>query len=482
MKKKISPRAAAEPIDPLVWKIAGVAMLGPLMTTLDSTIVNVSLSALGRELHSPLTVIQWVTSGYLLAMALMLPLSGWLVDRVGAKRVYLGCFSVFTLTSLLCGAATSTEGLILSRILQGAAGGLLAPMAQMMMARVAGRHIARVMSIAIMPVMIGPILGPAVAGFILQHASWRWIFFINLPIGVLATGLAFYVLPNDGHETLRRPFDLPGFLMLSPAIALLMHGLDVLGMGSPGSWIIDAELGLAALLLTAFFWHANRHGRQALIDLELFRIRTFSAAAITQFFGNCVLFGSQMLFPLYLLTVGNYSPATTGLLLAPTGIGLLFVYPMLGRLIDRFGPRRVSSSGALIALLATVPFAVFDASVFSVPMLCVLFAVRGIGFGCINLPSISAAYASISRASIPMATTAINIVQRLGGPIATTFLAIYLHDHLSAPGHDAPGAFLATMRVFCVIQMLTIGAALMLPLRRAEAPKEDAALLAAAAE
>lgn len=482
MRKKRKTLPAAEAIAPLVWKIAGVAMLGPLMTTLDSTIVNVSLSALGRELHRPLTVIQWVTSGYLLAMALMLPLSGWLVDRVGAKRVYLGCFSVFTVTSLLCGISTSAQALILSRILQGAAGGLLAPMAQMMMARVAGRHIARVMSIAIMPVMIGPILGPALAGLILQHASWRWIFLINLPVGVLATGLAYYVLPDDSHETVRRPFDLLGFLLLSPGIAMLMHGLDVLGMGTPNTWPIDAELGLAGLLLAGFFWHANHRGSSALIDLKLFRNRTFSAAAATQFFGNCIFIGSQMLFPLYLLDVGGRSPAMTGTLLAPAGIGLLCVYPMLGGLIDRFGPRRVSAIGAVIALLATLPFAIFNAAHFSVPLLCALFFVRGVGYGCISLPSISAAYGSISRASIPVATTAINLVQRLGGPIATTFLAIFLHDCLSTPGYGAPQAFLATMRMFCVFQLLTIGAALLLPSRRAEAPGEEATLLAAAAE
>lgn len=155
---------------------------------------------------------------------------------------------------------------------------------------------------------------------------------------------------------------------------------------------------------------------------------------------------------------------------------------MLGGLIDRFGPRRVSSTGALVALLATLPFTVLNATDFSAPLLCTLFFVRGVGYGCISLPSISAAYAPISRASIAMATTAINIVQRLGGPIATTFLMIYLHDHLRAAGHDAPSAFLPTMRAFCAIPLLTIGASLLLPLRPAQAPKEDAALLAVAAE
>src|SRR6202046_4611312 len=131
-------------IDPMVWRIAGVILLGPLMTSLDATVVNVSLSTLSGELHTPLTTIQWVTSGYLLALALMLPLSGWLVDRIGARSLYLWCFSAFTVSSALCGLAWSADSLIGFRILQGMSGGLLAPMAQMIVARAAGKHMAQV--------------------------------------------------------------------------------------------------------------------------------------------------------------------------------------------------------------------------------------------------------------------------------------------------------------------------------------------------
>jgi Major Facilitator Superfamily len=144
-------RVEHDGIDPRVWKITGVVALAPLMTSLDSTVVNVSLSTLGQELRVPLTTIQWVVTGYLLALALMLPLSGWLVDRVGAKRLYLGCFAAFTCASLLCGVSTTAATLIGSRILQGMAGGLLAPMAQMMIARQAGRHVARVMGVMVVP-------------------------------------------------------------------------------------------------------------------------------------------------------------------------------------------------------------------------------------------------------------------------------------------------------------------------------------------
>jgi MFS family permease len=145
-----------------------------------------------------------VTSGYLLALALMLPLNGWLVERIGAKALYLWCFSAFTLSSALCGVAWSANALIAFRILQGMSGGLMAPMAQMMIARAAGKHMARVLGYAAVPILLAPLIGPVIAGAILQFASWRWLFLINLPVGALAIMLAIFFLPNDREETQRR--------------------------------------------------------------------------------------------------------------------------------------------------------------------------------------------------------------------------------------------------------------------------------------
>src|ERR1700683_4915928 len=227
-------------LDPQVWKITSVAVIGSFLFQLDATVVNVSLSTLAVELHSSLTAIQWVTSGYLLALALMLPLNGWLVERIGAKALYFWCFSAFTLSSALCGLAWSANALIGFRILQGMSGGLMAPMAQMMMARAAGKHMARLMGYAAVPILMGPILGPVIAGAILQHASWRWLFLVNLPVGVLAIVLAVLFLPNDRGETRSRELDLAGFVLLSPGLVLFLYGSDHLG----------ERIGLTALLVS----------------------------------------------------------------------------------------------------------------------------------------------------------------------------------------------------------------------------------------
>jgi EmrB/QacA subfamily drug resistance transporter len=442
------------------------------MTSLDSTVVNVSLATLGHELHVPLTTVQWVTTGYLLALALMLPLSGWLVDRIGAKRVYLCCFTAFTLASLLCGLATSAGVLIGARLLQGMAGGLLAPMAQMMVARGAGSQVAKVMGIMVVPVLLGPICGPTLAGTILQHASWRWIFFINLPIGILATVLAAWILPRDVASLHARSFDLRGFLLLSPALVLLLYSMENLGGGSASSLFCLSEIAVSICLLAAFVVHVMRCGEASFIDLRLFRKPVFSAAVWTQFFANGISFGGQMLLPLYLLSVQRIALQATGLLLAPAGLGMLCSYPSMGTLTERFGVRCVSASGAFLALLGTLSFVLFPSSDLAGWVIGLALFVRVAGMGAIGIPSIAAAYSSIAKETIPAATTAVNIVQRLGGRVATTTLATFLHERTAMIPHNSSvvqsignaRAFAATFWVLCAFHAATVVAALRLPM------------------
>ncbi|MDR3671891.1 MAG: DHA2 family efflux MFS transporter permease subunit [Holophaga sp.] len=451
---------ADEPLAPGLWKIVVVAMLGPLLSNLDATVVNVSLSSLAHHLHATLATIQWVTSGYLLALALMLPLTGWLVDRIGAKRLYLICFSGFTLASMLCGLAWSSGSLIGFRVLQGMAGGLLAPMAQMMTARVAGKHMARVMGYASVPVLLGPVLGPVLAGAILQHASWRWLFYINLPIGVLAVVLAGLVLPDDRGEAQPRVFDLSGFLLLSPGLVLLLYGGD--HANQRGGILLFL---LALLLLAGFVGHARRAGASALIDLRLFRSGIFSCAAVTQFLVNGIAFAGQMLVPFFFVLACHLSPARTGWMMAPVGLGMMVCSPFQGALSERFGIRPVAAAGALLALLGTVPFALMASHGLLLPVAAIALLARGAGLGSIGIASISAAYASIPTAELPMATTAINIVQRFGGPTVTTLVSTFLALRLgSAVSMAHPSAaFAEAFWLLSGLHALCLAATLGLP-------------------
>jgi EmrB/QacA subfamily drug resistance transporter len=339
----------ADQLDPSIWKITSVAVLGSFLSQLDATVVNVSLSSLASELHSTLATIQWVTSGYLLALTLMLPLNGWLVDRIGAKALYLWCFSAFTLSSALCGLAWSANSLIGFRVLQGMSGGLMAPMGQIMMARAAGKHMARVIGYAAAPILIAPILGPVIAGAILQYASWRWLFFVNLPVGGLAVVLAVLFLPSDREETRPRDLDLVGLALLSPGLVLFLYGSDHLG----------ERIGLVTLiasiiLLATFFRTATNKGDRALIDLRLFKGKVFSASVVAQFMANGISFAGQMLIPIYLIRACGRSPSATGWLLAPIGLGMMCCYPLMGTLTERFGIRkgglRVTRSRSLRAI------------------------------------------------------------------------------------------------------------------------------------
>src|ERR1700727_1405347 len=411
----------ADRLGPDVWKITAVTVAGAFMAQLSTTMVNVSLSNLGAELHASLSAIQWVTSGYLLALALMLPLTGWLVDRIGAKALYLRCFVAFTLSSTLCGVAWSANSLIAFRVLQGMSGGLLAPMVQMMMARAAGKHMARVIGYAAVPIMLGPLLGPVIAGAILQFASWRWLFLINLPFGVLAIVLAIFFLPNDREETQRRDLDLVEFALLSPGLVLFLYGSDHMG-----ERIGQITVALSVVLFAMFFKVAMRKGDRALIDLQLFKGKIFAASAVAQFMSNGISFAGQMLIPIYLISACVRSPSATGWLLAPLGVGMICTYPWMGALTQRFGIRKLSAGGAFLAFAATLPFIWLASHGFVFVVLTGALFLRGVGLSAVGIPSISPPHAAAKKQDLPMATTSLNIVQRLGGPTLTTLCATFL--------------------------------------------------------
>jgi EmrB/QacA subfamily drug resistance transporter len=445
---------------PNVWKVVCVAAIGSFMAQLDATVVNVSLASLAADLHVSLAAIQWVTTGYLLALALTLPLNGWLVDRIGAKALYLGCFAAFTLSSALCGLAWSANSLIVFRILQGMSGGLLAPMAQMMIARAAGKQMAQVVSVAALPVLLAPLLGPVIAGAILQFASWRWLFLINLPVGVLALALAAAFLPGDREETRPRGLDLLGLTLLSPGLVLFLYGSDHLG-----ERIGVVALAVSVIMFALFYRTARAKGDAALIDLRLLKGKIFSASIVAMFMVNGISFAGQMLIPIYLVRACGLSPSRTGWLLAPLGLGMMCTYPFMGRLTKRFGIRKLAACGALLALAGTLPLVFLAQHGLVIAVLAASLFIRGVGVSAIGIPSITSGYASVAPQDLPTATTAMNIVQRLGGPTLTTLCATFLGWRLSATPDTATtsGAFTAAFSLLCTLHALLFLATLRLP-------------------
>jgi MFS family permease len=332
----------------------------------------------------------------------------------------------------------------------------------MMIARVAGQQMARVIGYAAVPVLIAPILGPVVAGAILQHTSWRWLFLVNLPVGALALALAVWFLPGDRDETQRRELDWAGLALLSPALVLFLYGAEridaVPGIGA---------IAVSALLLATFLRVERRKGERALIDLALFRSRVFGAAAATQFLSNGAIYAGQMLIPVFLIEACGRSPGEMGWLLAPLGLGMLVTYPSMGALTSRFGVRRLAAAGALLALAATLPFVYLALAGYDPYVLVPALFLRGMGQSAIGAPSISAAYASVERHNLPMATTSLNIVQRLGGPTFTTMCTLLLAWRLQAASVPAGGtqgaAYAWAFGLLCALHAASFVTTLRLP-------------------
>jgi EmrB/QacA subfamily drug resistance transporter len=412
-------------------------ILGAIMSILDTTIVNVAIETLAHDFRAPLSTIQWVSTGYLLALSMVIPLSGWVVERFGAKRMWILSLVFFLAGSILSGAAWSATSLIAFRVLQGIGGGMILPIGQSIMAQAAGpQRIGRVMSVLGVPMLLGPILGPVIGGLIVTSVSWRWIFYVNVPIGVVAIVMALRVLPSTRSE--HRPrLDTIGLLLLSPGLASVVYGLSQLGSsGSTASVAIPLVIGIG--LIVAFVLHGTRTytGRAAmrrpapLIDLKLFKDKGFLAAGLTSFGFGAALFGALILLPLYYQVDRGKSALVAGLLIAPQGIGAALVMPTAGRLSDRYGPGRVVPFGLVVVVLSTIAYTTVGATT-SFAFLGIALFVRGIGFGFTMMPAVAAAYHTLDRSQVPRATALINILQRVGGSVGTALLAVILERQIT---------------------------------------------------
>jgi EmrB/QacA subfamily drug resistance transporter len=414
-----------------VWVVAAVVTIGTVMSILDTTIVNVALDTLSRELHATLNTIQWVATGYMLALAVVIPLTGWMSERFGAKTIWMTSVTLFGLGSALCGLAWSAESLIVFRILQGFGGGMIMPVGMSLLTQTAGpSRVGRVMSVIGVPTLLGPILGPVIGGLIVDTVSWRWIFYVNIPIAVVALLLAARLLHADSGRADAGRLDWLGLALLSPGLAGIVFGLsETETHGGLGAMIAWAPIVGGILLVALFVLHSARAPRP-LIDVRLFRITSFSAAVATTFLLGGALFGAMIVLPLYYQVARGESALTAGLLMAPQGLGAAMAMPLAGRLTDRVGGGRVAAVGLVIMTLSTIPFAFLGAST-SYTLLAILLVVRGVGMGGTMMPAMAAAFATLQRSQVPRATSALNAIQRVGGSIGTALLAVVLQHQIA---------------------------------------------------
>jgi EmrB/QacA subfamily drug resistance transporter len=429
---------ADEGLDRELLLVASVVVLGAVMSILDVTVVNVAIPALVAEFDTTLSTIQWVATGYTLALATVIPLSAWGADRFGTKRLYMASIAMFVGGSLLSGLAWSEGSLIAFRILQGFGGGLIMPLGMTIMTRAAGpQRVGRVMAVMGVPMLLGPVFGPILGGWLVDDFSWRWIFFINLPIGLFALFLASRVLPRDVPDADHR-LDWLGLVLLSPSLAALIYGLantasetDANGQqtgGGFGQAIVLVPMILGALGLASFVAHALR-SRAPLIDLRLFRNRVFTASTVTLMLMVISVFGGMLLMPVYLSSVRFESAMDIGLLLAPQGLGAMLGMPIAGRLTDKTGVGRIVPFGLLAIgtsfLLLTQIEA--DTSYWQFGAVLVL---QGIGMGFAMMPLFSGAMQTLRRSQIANASTALNIMQQVSASVGTAVLSVILTNEI----------------------------------------------------
>ena len=427
-----APRSPAdEPLGREVWVVAAVVVVGVIMSILDTTIVNVALETLSRELDAPLSTIQWVSTGYLLALATVIPLAGWMTERFGSKQVWMVSVALFGLGSALCGLAWSAESLIVFRVLQGFGGGMIMPVGMALLAQTAGvSRVGRVMSVVGVPMLLGPILGPVIGGVIVDTVSWRWIFYVNVPIAAAALVMAARLLKADAGRADAGRLDWLGLALLSPGLAGIVFGLSESeshgGFGDPLVWVPIVGGAVLVALFVRHAWFAPR----PLIDVRLFRGRTFSAAATTTFLVGGALFGAMIILPLYYQVARGESALTAGLLMAPQGLGAAMAMPLAGRLTDKLGGGVVAVAGLLILIVGTIPFAFLEAGT-SYTLLAGLLVLRGLGIGASMMPAMAAAYATLESSAVPRATSALNVMQRVGGSLGTALLAVVLQGEIA---------------------------------------------------
>jgi EmrB/QacA subfamily drug resistance transporter len=419
--------------------VAGVVVLGAIMSILDTTVVNVAINTLAARFHTTLPTIQWVATGYTLALATVIPLSGWIADRFGTKRLYMGSIAMFVLGSCLSGLAWSSATIILFRVLQGLGGGMIMPAGMTILTRAAGpQRIGRVMAIMGVPMLLGPILGPILGGWLVTDVSWRWIFFINLPIGIAALMLALRVLPKDVAQHSHR-LDLVDLVLVSPGLALMIYGLaESSSSGGFGSDKVLIPLVVGIALLCAFVWHALR-ASDPLIDLRLFKNRAFATSSMSLILMCISVFGAFLLLPLYFQAVRGESPLMAGVLLAPQGLGSMITMPIAGQLSDKIGSGKIVPFG-LLGVVASVIWLTQIGAHTSWVAICIDLFVFGLGMGFAMMPIFTGAMQSVSGAAAARASTALNIIQQTGASVGTAVLSVLLATELADQlGHGSHG-------------------------------------------
>ena len=402
-------------------------MMATIMQTLDTTIANVALPHMQGALSASQDQIAWVLTAYIVAAAIATPMSGWVVDRFGQKNVFLVSVIGFTLASALCGLSDSLAQIVAARLLQGVFGAALVPMAQMVLMDInPPEKQGSAMAVWGMGVMVGPILGPTLGGWLTDSYSWRWVFFINIPIGALATyGIWRYIRPTPGYR--RMQFDLFGFASLSLAVGALQMLLD---RGQQNDWFSSTETWVEVIVLvvalTYFIAHtALTRAEKSFFDYRLLKNGNYVTGLLFIFIVGLVLYATRALTPTMLENLLDYPVATTGLVTAPSGLGTMLAMLIVGRLIGRVDLRLLLLAGFAVTVLALWQMTRYSLNL-SQSDIVWPGVIQGIGTGLVFVPLSAATFATLSPQMRAQGTAIFSLVRNIGSSIGISLVQTVL--------------------------------------------------------
>ena len=404
-------------------------MLATVMNSLDTTIANVALPHMQGSVSASADQITWVLTSYIVSAAIMTPLAGWLADRIGRKRMFLISIGGFTAASMLCGIATSLPEIVLFRLLQGVFGAALIPLSQAVLLDINPREKhGQAMAIWGAGAILGPILGPAIGGYLTENFSWRWCFFINLPIGILAfLGVLFFI--SHDQDARAKKFDFLGFGMLTLFIAAVQMLMD---RGPGEDWFHSREIWTEAILAAVGLWVFVVHTfttANPFFDRALMRDRNFLTASVFGFFIGILLFSTMALLPPMMQVLLGYPVFTSGLVSMPRGLGSFIAMFVVGRLVGRVDTRLILFTGLVLNSVALWQMTHFDLSMTSGPLIW-SGIIQGFGIGLIFVPLSVLAFATLPGRLRPEGSSVFTLIRNLGASVGISIMNALLVSNI----------------------------------------------------
>lgn len=461
-ERKMSKQAKVPKKDAIpksIMNVAWILVLGAIMPMLDSTMVNIAINHLSKDFSTGLDTIQWVITGYVLATAIAVPIAGWAVQKYNGKWLIIGANLIFLIGSIASGLSWNITSLIAFRVLQGFSAGFILPLLSTLIVGISGKeYMGRIMSVVGIPIVLGPILGPVIGAMIVQYMSWRYIFFVNIPVGIIALTLMFLKLPDFIPTNIKAKFDFTGIVLLGASSAALIYGISAASKNASFNNTTTIGYIVAGVVaLGAYIFYAVKKQGAAIVPLSLFKLKSFSAVMVGLFLTGIATNGPMLLLPLFFQNVKDFSVINAGLILIPQGVGMLIARPMIGKLTDKLGARSVVMVSLVLAIGGTLPFVFFGESS-SIILISVALLIRGMGIGGVSIPMMTDAYTGMQETEVAAASVGTRIIQNIGGAFGSAVLATVVSlsiqgklptvGHMTTAYHDG---FLLTLILSLVV-------------------------------